>query len=303
MFRTIARLFLPNRLDWLCKKARKKGQKRILLAWNRGLGDIALGLYAIVERIRFWIPDAEITFLVRANLIDGFSLFKGVKAIAAPNWKRGEPYDVEATLHQMGLSSELFDVVIPWPSPTDWVRWQRGKVVPKLTWNREYDLLWEKFGLSSGFTYYGVQAVAETQYGLWRNWPEACWRELFAKLEKNERVILFGYGTAPLFVNDRVIDLRGKTSLFELLSIIKNCCHSLILPDSGILSMAYYLDEAFPIQVISLWADPNHGILKQNVASPNPMLVHRPLVGKHRDLSTISADEVCSCLRQSLPIC
>ena len=32
-----------------------------MLFWNRGLGDIALGLYAIVHRIRESIPDAKIT--------------------------------------------------------------------------------------------------------------------------------------------------------------------------------------------------------------------------------------------------
>jgi ADP-heptose:LPS heptosyltransferase len=93
-------------------------------------------------------------------------------------------------------------------------------------------------------------------------------------------------------MGNRIIDLRGKTSLFELLSIIKNRCRYLIAPDSGILSMVYYLDTAFPLQIISLWADPKHGILKQNVASPNPLLIHRPLIGAHRDLSTVSADDV-----------
>jgi UDP-N-acetylglucosamine pyrophosphorylase len=89
-----------------------------------------------------------------------------------------------------------------------------------------------------------------------------------------------------------LIDLRGKTTLFELLSIIQHRCSALVLPDSGILSMAYYLDVSFPIRVVSLWADPRHGILKQNVSSPNPQLVHIPLVGEHRDLSTVSADQV-----------
>src|SRR4029079_12413319 len=59
-----------------------------------------------------------------------------------------------------------------------------------------------------------------------------------------------------------------------------------------VLSMAYYLDAVFPLRVVSLWADPKHGILKQNVASPNPELVHIPLIGAHRDLSTVSVDAV-----------
>ncbi len=298
VFRTFARNFLPNRLDWLCKKAARKGHKKILLAWNRGLGDIALGLYAIVHRIRFWVPDAQIVFLVRENLLDGFSLLEDVEAIAAPRWVRGQPYDVNKTLLDLGRSPKEFDLILEWPNPSDWVRWQHGNLVPRLSWNQEHEDLWKKFDLEDDCIYIGAQVSAETNYGLWRNWPETRWREFFQKLKqyKKARVLLFGFGTKPAFESDQVIDLRGKTTLFELLSLLKNRCHHLIAPDSGVLSMAYYLDTAFPLQVVSLWADPKHGILKQNVASPNPLLVHRPLIGSHRDCSTIEVDLVLSTL-------
>ncbi|MBS0624523.1 MAG: UTP--glucose-1-phosphate uridylyltransferase [Verrucomicrobia bacterium] len=291
MFRRLSRLLLPNPFDRMLK--RTKG-KRVLLGWNRGLGDIALGLYAMVQRIREIIPEAEITFLIRENLRDGFTLLEGVKTIVAPEWKRGEPYDVRATLKQLKLDPENFDLIVEWPNPTEWVRWQRGRVVPKLKWNQEHDQLWKKFNLSEEFTYIGVQAVAETQYGLWRNWPLERWDEFFALLKNQPkaRVVLFGFGNEPRFDHPMIVDLRGKTTLFEMISVIKNRCSHLVLPDSGVLSMAYYLDEIFPIQVVSLWGDPNHGILKQNVRSPNPLLVHRPLVAKERNLSTVSAKSV-----------
>ncbi|MBF8262815.1 MAG: hypothetical protein HW387_480 [Parachlamydiales bacterium] len=294
MFRTFARLFLPNRLDAICRMAERRSAKKILIAWNRGLGDIALGLYAIVHRIREWIPDAQITFLIRPNLQEGFTLLEGVQTIVAPMWIRGEPYDVEQTLVALNRSGKEFDLIIPHPSPTDWVRWQHGSLVPRLVWNKAHDDLYKKFDLPEGRVYIGAQATAETNYGLWRNWPPERWQELFHKIGSfsRARVILFGYGSEPFFESDQLIDLRGKTTLMELLSIIKNRCRYLIVPDSGILSMAYYLDAAFPLQILSLWADPKHGILKQNVASPNPMLVHRPLIGTHRDLSTVSADDV-----------
>ena len=65
-----------------------------MLAWNRGLGDIALGLYAIVHRIKKMIPDARITFATRGDLLQGFSLLKGVNVIEIPDWKRGEKFDL-----------------------------------------------------------------------------------------------------------------------------------------------------------------------------------------------------------------
>jgi ADP-heptose:LPS heptosyltransferase len=288
----------------MVKRCAKKGGKRILLGWNRGLGDLALGLFAVIQRIREIIPEADITFLTRDNLQDGFTLLEGVKTILAPDWKRGEPAVIERALKQLGLDPKSFDLIIEKPSPTDWVRWQLGKVVPRLKWNPIHDDLWKKFNLLEGFTYIGVQAIAETNYGLWRNWPLARWQELFQRLEKFERIkiLLFGFGADPSFTNPNLIDLRGKTNLFEFLSIVKNRCKTLILPDSGLLSMTYFLDESFPIQVISLWADPNHGVLKQAVPSPNPQLVHHPMIGNLRDLSSLSVDAVLRRLLHVKPL-
>ncbi len=295
MFRTFVRTFLPNRFDWMLKRTARKGGKKILLGWNRGLGDIALGLYAMVQRIREFIPDAEIIFLTRENLREGFSTLEGVKTIIAPDWERGAPIEIPKILKAQ------FDLVIERPSPTDWVYWQRGRIVPRLKWDPIHDRLHEHFQMSSSFTWIGVQVAAETNYGLWRNWPLERWKELFDRLEKLEKVkvLLFGFGNEPKFANQNVVDLRGKTTLFELLSIIKHRCRAMVLPDSGILSMIYYLDEVFPIRIVSLWADPNHGILKQRVPSPNPQLVHCPVIAKERDLSTVSVDAV---LAQVFPI-
>jgi UDP-N-acetylglucosamine/UDP-N-acetylgalactosamine diphosphorylase len=67
--------------------------------------------------------------------------------------------------------------------------------------------------------------------------------------------------------------------------------------------MVYYLNESFPIRHVTLWADSNHGILKQNVPSPNPELIHIPLVAKTKDLSTVSVDEVLNAAtKKTLPI-
>jgi ADP-heptose:LPS heptosyltransferase len=304
VFRTISRLLLPNPLDRRLKKLQVKQGKKVLLTWNRGLGDIALGLYAIIHRIREFIPDAEITFLTRKNLIDGFSLLTSVNTLIAPDWKRGEPIFLNQTLKQLNIDPKTFDLIIEAPSPTDWVSWQRGKLTPRLKWNPIYDALWKSFDLPDGFTYIAVQVVAETNYGLWRNFPLSKWEELFSRLEamKNVKVLLFGFGNEPLFTHSNIIDLRGKTTLFELLSIIKNKCKAAILPDSGILSMIYYLDTEFPVQLISLWADPNHGILKQAVASPNSQLTHHPLIGSFRDLSTVSTASIMNILFPLKPL-
>lgn len=303
MFRTFQRIFLPNPFDAKLKKCAKKGGKKVLLGWNRGLGDIALGLYAMIQRIRELIPDAEITFLTRPNLKDGFSLLKNIEVLIDPDLQRGQCWDLKESLHKIGKEPKSYDLLIPKPSPTDWVPWQRGKITPRLKWREEE--LWKKFDLPDGYTYIGVQCVVETSYASWRNWPVHYWEQLFTRLEglPHVKVILLGGDEKTTFQHKNIIDLRGKTTLFELLSVVRYRCSSLILPDSGILSMVYYLDLSFPIHLITLWGDPDHGVLKQAVASPNRYLKHTPMIGAHRDLSTVTVDQMMNTLFPPKPVC
>lgn len=302
MFRTLKRLLLPNSLDALCRRLQRRGGKTVLLAWNRGLGDAALGLFAVAHRIRSFIPDVCLTFLVRKDLADGFSMLSGVHILAAPSWRRNHPVNVRTTLLEMGVDPSSFDCIIEKPNPTEWVRWQLGALTPRLSWNPLHDEAWKKFGFTDDAVYIGLQPAIETSHGPWRSWP--FWHSLVERLSclPSVKVVLFGHDATQPFDFPNVIDLRGKTSLFELLSIIKNCCEALVVPDSGILSLTYYLDASFPLHIVSLWADPNQGVLKQAVASPNPELAHTPLIGKNRDLSTVSVAQVVDALFPAKPL-
>ena len=123
-------------------------------------------------------------------------------------------------------------------------------------------------------------------------------KSFFKKQCANKGWKLFCSGLRPLlcFEEEGIVDLRGKTNLFEMLSIIKNRCRYLLVPDSGVLSITYYIDAHFPIDVVSLWADPRQGILKQNVSSPNPFLRHVPLIAKNKDLRTVEIGAAMSSL-------
>ncbi len=288
LLKKIARKIGPNPLDRLLKRAKKKKQKRILLFWNRGLGDIALGLYAIVHQIRIYIPDAEITFVTRPNLVDGFALLGGVNVISLPGLKRGDKINLVDHIDQTD-----FDLILDNPNPTHWVDWQLGKLTPILHWQSRWDGLCENLDLDRNEKYIGAHVQTETNYGHWRNWPIESWQALFKKITKGgKKVLLFGFEQEPKFEIPGVIDLRGKTPLFTLLSIIKNRCEALVVPDSGVSSMVYFLKEDFPIKHISLWAETNMGILKQNVPSPNRLLQHIPILGKDKNITNITVDDV-----------
>jgi ADP-heptose:LPS heptosyltransferase len=200
-----------------------------------------------------------------------------------------------------GVSQRDFDVVLEWPDPTEWVAWQLGTVVPRLALKPEHGALWRKFPLDDGRTYVAAHVSTETAqyYGYVKDWPVESWRELFAALgaEADVGCILLGMRT-PRFDQAGIVDLRGETTLTEMLSVVRSRCRVLVAPDGGVLTMAYYLDCAFPLTVVSLWSDPRQGILKQAVASPNPQLVHLPLIGEGEDVRRIPVAEVLRHVRE-----
>jgi len=300
MLKKLIEPFRPNPFDKLLKKMEKEGKSRFLVVWNRGLGDIPLGLCGLVYRIRSYIPRASVTFVTRKDLADLFTMLDDVKVIVGETVVRGKPVDVDVVLKEHQLSANMFDAVLEKPDPTRWLKWQLGTLTPKLNWNPDWDVLIDKYELDPNETYIGCHVQTETgvYYGYEKNWDLPSWRNLFKKIheKKKGKVLLFGMESEPAFLMEDVIDLRGKTNVFEMLSLIKNRCRYLVAPDSGVLSVAYYVDASYPIRVVSLWADPRQGVLRQKVDSPNPLFEHRPLHGKNDTVANIAVDTVYDAL-------
>lgn len=296
MMKYLWRKYGINPLDQVLKVAQRAGKKRVLICWNRGMGDIALGLYGLNYRIREFLPDAEITYLTRSDLKEGFELLENLNVLADPEWNRHLSFDLDCSLSKLGLKRSDFDVILEKPDPTNWLIRQRAVLIPKLRWDPQWDALCNQFAVDKDKHCVGVHVQTETFYSSFdRNWPLDYWKELFQRItcEKNGQILLFGFSPSPPFDIPGVIDLRGKTGLYDMLSLIKNRCTHLVLPDSGPLAMSYYLNCSFPITVVSLWADPRHGVLKQKVPSPNPLLTHIPLLSlKKRDLRALSVSHV-----------
>ncbi|PIS01713.1 MAG: hypothetical protein COT84_00715 [Chlamydiae bacterium CG10_big_fil_rev_8_21_14_0_10_35_9] len=295
MFKTILRKIQQNPFEKLLQKSALKKKKTFLLEWNRGLGDIPLGLYAIVHRIKKYVPDAKITFLIRSDLEEGFSFLRDVQFLVVPSWKRHAQYNIYSALQELHINPDNYDVIIEKPDPTYWVRWQIGALTPRLKWEQKYDMLWKKFNLPSS-DLIAVQPAIESKYNLWRGYPPHKWQSLFNAI--NSPIVLLGQENTNSFSGNHLIDLRGKTNLCELLSILKNACTKAVLPDSGVLSFMYYLDVEFPIKVVSLWADIAQGIMKQNVASPNKGLKHVPLLGQDKNVNNIDVSTICFHLKE-----
>lgn len=294
MLKKLWRTYGPNPFDASLKRAKKEHKTRFLIYWNRGLGDLALGLYTLNLRIREWIPEAKITYLTRQDLADGFQLLEDVEVIVSPSLKRGQPLKLSEHL----IDPSQFDVILEKPDPTRWLMWQLGKVTPRLKWEEKWNTAHQRFSFPRKSPLIGVHVQTETHYQYEKNWPVHYWQTFFKEsFEKyGAYSLLFGFSKQVPFDQEGVIDLRGETTLFEMLSIIKNCCQFLLVPDSGVLSLTYYLNQAFPLHIVSIWADPKQGILKQKVASPNPLLHHYPLIAKNKDLSHLDVQQVIHAL-------
>ncbi|MEL7432158.1 MAG: glycosyltransferase family 9 protein [Chlamydiota bacterium] len=250
------------------------------------MGDVPLGICPLVATIKRRIPEAKITFLIRKDLGPAFTLFPEVSYLVDPTFIRGQPYDITRS-HQ--IDQKKYEVFINWPDPTYWCQSMVGSFVPKLTWPASWDALHKRFDLDPKEEYIGLQPSVSSPHGKWRSWGLEKYAKLITLLEKKhgKKVLLFG-SQDERSSDIGGIDLRGKTSIEELFSLIYHRCSHLILPDSGILSILYYIDRPSPLRIVSLWARPLQGVLKQNVPSPNPYLEHIPLIGDYKNLDQIS---------------
>jgi len=283
-------------------KAAEDPRRDIVFGWNRGLGDIALGLQPLFQRIRSAKPNARIVVVTREDLREGFLLTDADEVLVVDGLARGAPLDLEANLRARGFDLAQAVALFEDPDPDRWIQRQRQAWPPRLHWRAEFDRRGERFADElPDAPYIGVHLSSETAqfYGYAKDWPLAHWERLFALSSTIDgaRFVLFGHRPEPRLMRQEIVDLRGRTSVLDMLAVIRRCCGVLIGPDSGVLSFVYYVDAPCALTLISLWSDPNQGVLKQGTPSPNPLLVHRPLVGAGNDVANITPEEVARVLR------
>ena len=284
-------------LNRVLRRAVNGRGRRVLVYWNRGLGDIALGLCALLSCLRERLPGCYITVLTRPDLEQAFALTDIDRILVCPSLQRGDAQGFGRACRALELDRGKFDVVFERPDPTTWIADSLGHYVPRLRWRNEWNSLVDRFvGISLDRPVVAAHVSSETGqfYGYVKDWPPHFWRELFQRVSGRYSVqwILLGHAQGERFDQPNALDLRGQTSLLDVLAILRNRAQVLIAVDSGILAMAYFLDESFPLEVVSLWSDPRQGVLKQRVASPNPGLRHCPLVGEGEDVRTLKVEYV-----------
>ncbi len=254
------------------------------------------------------MPGVSVSILTRADLAEAFSLLDVDELIVDPSLRRRDVVTIDAMLRRLDVDPARFDAVLERPDPTHWIRNLPSKQ-PRLGWPAECDRLSARFddafahGVDRAPTI-GVHLQSETghYYRYRKDWPVECWRALFDRVaaRHDARFVLFGHVAEPAFDGPRFVDLRGRTSLLEMLAVIKDRCDLLIAPDSGVLTMSYYLDVRTPLDVVSLWADPRQGVLKRGVPSPNPLLRHRPLRAPDEQIERLPVETVAAAIDELL---
>jgi ADP-heptose:LPS heptosyltransferase len=292
-------------LDRAIRRTSEGSQRDLLFFWNRGLGDVALGLVPIFKRIQHLAPGTRITVVTRPELAEPFAMTDADAIVTIPGLARG----VRVTTAQLralpGLDFERYAATFEDPDVNRWLNGRRAEFPPALRWEPRWNALANRVPPNGpGRSYIGAHVCAETRqyYDYSKDWEPNSWRELMARLDDvpGVRWLLFGQTTEPRYEHPDVIDLRGRTGYLELASIIRNRVRVLIAPDSGVLATAFYLDSRFPLDIVSLWSDPRQGILQQGSPSPNPLLRHVPLLGRDEQARNIAVDDVLAEVRAAL---
>ena len=307
--KTLRRLIeKPFGTEWdrLTRRLQRRNAKRILVVWNRGLGDIALGMWRVLDELRRLMPDAAVTVLTRPDLADAFRLLPVDQVLIDALLTRRSKVDARRILRRLGVDRRRFDLILGRPDPTHWFRHRPGQR-PRLRWPSGLDDLSKRFDPlfdDDARLCIGVHVHSETSnyYAYRKDWPIDAWRALFERIRSRHavRFVLFGLAAEPALDESDCIDVRGRTSFLEMMALIKTHCRVLIAPDSGVLTMTYYLDVETPIDVISLWSDPRQGILKHGFESPNPLLRHRALLSADERVEHIAVDTVAAAVEAAL---
>ncbi len=294
--RVLADRLVGTPFDRALRLAQRRGTDEFVFGWNRGLGDVALGLVPLFARIRAALPHARIVVYTRADLEDAFLMAGVDHLVLVPDLERGAPLDVRDYARETGQPLSETATVFADPDPTRWLDGRRQAFPPALSWDGGWNAQADHLLAPADVITIGAHVHSETaqHYGYVKDWPAANWRALFQAFPPGDgiRFVLFGNAASSEFTQSNIVDLRGRTRFLELLAVIRCRCRILIAPDSGVLTAAYYLAQDFPLDILSLWSDPRQGILKQDCPSPNHRLVHVPLIGAGEDVRNIGVDGV-----------
>ena len=114
--------------DRALENTRADPRNAYLFFWNRGLGDIALGLVPLFDRIRSRSPRSRIVVITRKELHAAFELTDADEVHALPGLAREERVDISAACRALRLDHASFSAVFDYPDPNRWLEGRRREL-------------------------------------------------------------------------------------------------------------------------------------------------------------------------------
>src|SRR4029453_11600982 len=184
-------------LDRAVRRAAAGPRRVFLFFWNRGLGDIALGLVPVFARVRRDVPGARIIVVTRPELKEPFALTDADAVVTIAGLARGERVTLADLRAIAGLELDRCAAVFADPDVNRWLRGRRREFPPLLRFDPAWDAFADRLApAAAGEVYVGAHVSAETRqyYSYAKDWEPDSWRRLMASFDDapGGRWILFG---------------------------------------------------------------------------------------------------------------
>jgi ADP-heptose:LPS heptosyltransferase len=303
-------LFRLFDLDRLLNRAKSGRARQFIIAWIRGLGDIAMILSESVKYIRHRIPEAEITLLVRPGLDEASRWVRGLENIITVNdWSRDQtlssfwglayppPWQIKKIVKKLNLSEE-FDLILPYPMGRWWFR-DAFRMRPSLLWSAQEENCGRRIinQIFSGNKKFVVTINSSTgtnaYYPYNKEWGSSNFKALISSILSSisdARVILVDKSrTVEYPADERLFDARGKFSLPESISIIANSDLFICL-DTGPVNLVYFM-EGVSLNIIALLGQAQ-SFFKYGNPPASKDIVMKEIYGQDNLIENISVETV-----------
>jgi ADP-heptose:LPS heptosyltransferase len=292
--------------DRILDKASQRGDKRFVFAWVRGLGDVAFILNEFAKYIQKKVPDAEVSALVRPGLEEACGWIEGVKEVlTVPEWSREKTlkslwglafpsvWEIKRAISSLGMKGK-FDRIIPYPLGR-WYDREPWKRRPSLQWTEEERQFGERFRQTAFseepkfVVSLNTQTGTENFYSFTKEWEIGNFKQLISLILETipgSYLILVDADKAwEIPMNSRILDVRGKLSVSQSLSVIASSDLFIAL-DAGAVNLLYFLKEVSLNILVLLGKTFCFTPLRYPAASANLHLI--PIFGEDEDIHKIS---------------
>src|SRR4029450_5312304 len=119
-------------LDRAVRRAAAGPRRDFLFFWNRGLGDIALGLVPVFARVRRDVPGARISVVTRPELKEPSAPTGADAVVTIAGLARDERVTLADLRAIAGLELDRCAAVFEDPDVNRWLRGRRAEVPPRV---------------------------------------------------------------------------------------------------------------------------------------------------------------------------